>query len=162
MNQATRSRGLRTGILLASALICVALPCSGQVHQTTHRDGIETGFYEMKFKTEDSDKEATAVFFLRRDGDKVELYDLATKKKMESRISESAIWGATKSGTIKSAGFKLNSKNKELPSYLVVATASGEGLYAAGFSKNQQFDVAISNLPSVWACGNHNNPTHTA
>ncbi len=118
----------------------------------------QSGFYQLK--TNDPSKPDSIVVYLKRNGNSVELYDLEKNKKLRSEIVESEIHGLENIGVVKSAGFHLAGR-KEYGDYLVLVT-TGKGFVGYGLSKNKQTEVAVASVPFVWACGNHNNPTHTA
>jgi hypothetical protein len=123
---------------------------------------METGFYELTLKGGEYKKPVTSIVFLRRFGDSLEFYNLATKEKLQSRIVKSKDVGHLVKSKTSSAAFKVNGQDKKLPALLIFFSAEGHGLYALGLNETQQFEVTVANLPSVWACDNHDKPTHTA
>lgn len=121
--------------------------------------GIETGFYEVTVNPGEKEKPVTIVIFLRRTDKTLDFYNVTTKEKFQTRIMESDGAGFNALGPVEMAVVKTG--DKKLPPYLFFAASRNE-LHAVGLSKNEQFAATITSLPSVWACGNHDKPTHTA
>ena len=142
-------------------VVLALIPGSIAAQNEPRTGGIDTGFYELVVHKEEKQKPETVVVFLRRTGTSVELHNLGTDEKLRSEIFENRMSGIATSGKVETVAFETNRKDKSLPSYLLFG-ASRNQLFVVGLQKNEQFEVTVTALPSVWACGNHDKPTHTA
>jgi hypothetical protein len=150
-----------------SLMICLALCLLfGNVNQpykeTLQTDATTAGFYKIRPK-DDGNPEHGSIILIRRTGKKIELVDPATHAKLKGELIETPI--------SESVFFKFEDEWKRgawqgVPGNGLEFRRSTEKgaeftAYLTGLN-GQALELMVEPLLSVWACSNHNNPTHTA
>jgi hypothetical protein len=149
-------------LLLAFAL-ALLIPHVGYAQKPVQTKGMVTGFYELTLKESPDSPETKLIVLLRKDGDRLELLDLARKQKYTTKVAVEIIKsGLYETEIIQSATFEIRGPDKEQPLQMSFTSTNKRSLFAFITNERGPINVGIVNLPSVWACGNHDNPTHTA
>jgi hypothetical protein len=153
---------MRKLLLAFTFLILTFNVCDAQ--RPIPAEGMETGFYELTLKESANAPETKLLVYLRKKGETLELYDIARKQKYKAAIEESKSSRVT--GTpdlVQSAVFGLRGSDKgEIESHLEFISVNQSRLYAVLRHNDELIQLEVASLPSVWACGNHDNPVHTA
>jgi len=125
--------------------------------------GLESGFYELTIYSNKLQETKNVVVHLRRKGDSLELVDPFTNTKYKSKIVEYRGWGM-QAWALETASFELaNSKSTLSPGSRVSFASTDKGVLMGTWEyKDEQAPVQVRAVTVLWACGNHENPTHTA
>jgi hypothetical protein len=128
------------------------------------REPPAAAFYRIRAKNDEKHEHALIVLIRRTANNKIELLDTATHAKLEGEFIKTA--------TRESLFFKFGDEWKSRGAWQNVTASglefrrtsekeSGYTAFLTGLS-GQDLELAVESLLSVWACSNHNNPTHTA